>query len=47
MYVDIVFAEKDRKDMGIKVYSLYTIIPPRLRGDSPKEIQLSNQGMTA
>ena len=46
MYVDIVFAEKDRKDTGIKVYSLYTIIPPRLRGDSPKEIQPSNKGIS-
>ena len=28
------------------MYSLYRIIPPRLRGASPKEIQQSNKGIS-
>ena len=46
MYVAFVFAEKDRKDTGIKIDSLYMTIPPRLRGGSPKEIQQSNKGIS-
>ena len=45
-YVAVVFAEKDRKDTGIKIDSLYMTIPPRLRGGSPKEIQQSNKGIS-